>query len=1278
MDQFTDRDGQLRTKRVRDVHASVGSDILKKRERLNKHLNAFNSNGTRLTLDLTRLGQGGLVTYLRGKVLGATVVGTYDFEESVHGDAYNTISVINGFIRNKVATIPALIYDSVIVPTRLRTRLHRDRVQCFTRVDLFGYHNNSGRKSLITSVTLNASPARTRAARLARQSNLPGLNYEEKITLMTFDELARTSEQEAIGGEQDSLDLLHVTSGEVAHLFQGVKFSHAEVNVLFVLEPASRGTTQVVMGMMTKSLRKRINQFLFSGKDICGMQAADQRKFMRDHELKGLAKFIDIPESADNTRCFIRCLWMHKQFLTTGKYPRRISNQLEGEVSVFYHTIKDEFPHLSVTPVPLEHVSAYEKAVGFRIHILSFDHNFKPLFLGSHENIDDLCVLLHFESKTPNLPDHVVNISPSSLKLLFTAQQDDYCYTCGSPFKINKKRHPCELNVNRYLHEYPNNTGDIRTVLQAELEERCWSCHCIHPDIPPHIYQERTKRKGWRSCLMCNRILSRSCMQAHIHQNMCAYNQSCEKCHMPMTSPQTHQCPKFDKSGDSRCKKCYVDTREEANHRCLLPNLSAQDLLVHQVETRGPLYAFDFETTQDEQDDQRHVVNLAVAMEIGYPEARVFKTLDEFCRWMFSLRGVTLIAHNGRAFDFQFILRWAVDHPTEVGVKPNMITSGNKLLRVQWEFPMITSSGKIKFAKKKSDRANHTVTLLDSINFFPMPLRKLPKTFGFSDCVKGYFPHKSNSERKENRLDLARGEFPPVACFGPHPDADFLEWHAEQVALYSDLQLTYDQDKELLRYCIDDVRVLAKAVESFCDLAGSVTGLNPWSFPTIASFCHATWRHKFAPPIRLLHHSENEFIRRAFFGGRTETFKYKVELTQQQIDEGYTIQDYDVTSLYPATQISNQYPRHPPSWLTDHSLITELILSRTFFGFVSVELWWPDDLPMLYAPLFGEKKDGKLVFDLLPKKNYIVSHAELYKGIDLGYKFKVDGDALHFDPTKTTDAVFKSYIETFFKIKDKASVDGNEGLRAVAKYCLNNLWGKTAQNPDQESRELITTFGQLNDLMQRDDIYITNMMPLSADCFRISYRKKDLSMERESQSVTHMALGALTTSYARLHLYRYIEALGENLIYCDTDSVAFIQPPGEPLLPLGDQIGELTDEFVKEKAQHGPAIAFVSTGPKSYCYKFADGHEVKRAKGIRRSDQDYITFETMNNAVLYNESVEVPISFQIKQGGKGQHPFDLKTVEGTTKIFRYSPNQKRLRLAETETPFLIDSHPFTS
>ena len=50
------------------------------------------------------------------------------------------------------------------------------------------------------------------------------------------------------------------------------------------------------------------------------------------------------------------------------------------------------------------------------------------------------------------------------------------------------------------------------------------------------------------------------------------------------------------------------------------------------------------------------------------------------------------------------------------------------------------------------------------------------------------------------------------------------------------------------------------------------------------------------------------------------------------------------------------------------------------------------------------------------------------------------------------------------------------------------------------------------------------------------------------------------TTQARLKLYENLRELGESVLYCDTDSVIYIQNVNEPKrVKTGDYLGDLTD-----------------------------------------------------------------------------------------------------------------------
>ena len=74
-----------------------------------------------------------------------------------------------------------------------------------------------------------------------------------------------------------------------------------------------------------------------------------------------------------------------------------------------------------------------------------------------------------------------------------------------------------------------------------------------------------------------------------------------------------------------------------------------------------------------------------------------------------------LIAPNSKGYDAHFILKWLVDQ----GIKPYCIYNGAKIM-----FMEIPKLG---------------IRFIGSLNFFQMPLRAFPKTFGLNELKKDIF-----------------------------------------------------------------------------------------------------------------------------------------------------------------------------------------------------------------------------------------------------------------------------------------------------------------------------------------------------------------------------------------------------------------------------------------------------------------------------------------------------------------------------------------------------------
>ena len=73
-----------------------------------------------------------------------------------------------------------------------------------------------------------------------------------------------------------------------------------------------------------------------------------------------------------------------------------------------------------------------------------------------------------------------------------------------------------------------------------------------------------------------------------------------------------------------------------------------------------------------------------------------------------------------------------------------------------------------------------------------------------------------------------------------------------------------------------------------------------------------------------------------------------------------------------------------------------------------------------------------------------------------------------------------------------------------------------------------------------------------------------------------------------------LERLNRNALYYDTDSIISVSRPGQYDPPLGDYLGDLTNEL--KAGEH--IVEFVSGGPKNYAYRTNNGKEVCKVRGF--------------------------------------------------------------------------------
>lgn len=188
---------------------------------------------------------------------------------------------------------------------------------------------------------------------------------------------------------------------------------------------------------------------------------------------------------------------------------------------------------------------------------------------------------------------------------------------------------------------------------------------------------------------------------------------------------------------------------------------------------------------------------------------------DRFCSFLFSKRhkGYIGLAHCAKAFDSHFLLGYLVANAQT----PKVIFNGAKIMRLS--VPSLN------------------ISIIDSINFLPMALAKLPSCLGLDPTLrKGSYPHLFNTAANQGVVlpHLPDIWYYSVDFMNPEARQELLEWHSENY------YQVFDNDYELISYCASDVTILRAACVKFKNLVKSATTIEGLEVPGINVFVDST------------------------------------------------------------------------------------------------------------------------------------------------------------------------------------------------------------------------------------------------------------------------------------------------------------------------------------------------------------------------------------------------------------------------------------------------------
>jgi DNA polymerase type B, organellar and viral len=413
--------------------------------------------------------------------------------------------------------------------------------------------------------------------------------------------------------------------------------------------------------------------------------------------------------------------------------------------------------------------------------------------------------------------------------------------------------------------------------------------------------------------------------------------------------------------------------------------------------------------------------------------------------------------------------------------------------------------------------------------------------------------------------------------------------------------------------------------------------------------------------------------RDCLYGGRVNNVK---TYAQADTSKSEKILYYDVTSLYPHVLKNRAFPigRYKKNY---HGANIDEFDINSMNGIVKIKILAPDNL---YLPVLPVKMHNKLMFFLCFKcaneksqdlcthtdeeRSFIGTYVidEVRLAISKGYKILQVYEAWTYDMiSKTNDetsvGLFGQYVNLFLKTKQEASgyplwvtsdedrkkyiesykehegislepenIESNEGLRTLAKLCLNNFWGKFAENEERRMTVIIKEPHILNDYLTNETISVETIIPINDEILLLHYKFHE--EDTPSLNFANVIIAAFTTAHARIELYSYLDRLKDRILYFDTDSIIFKYQPGDPEIELSDYLGGMTDEL--EKFGEGSyAVEFVSGGPKNYSLNIWSTREnrfvtICKAKGITLNSEAVkkINFESIKKMILEPDSLQ--------------------------------------------------------
>lgn len=444
---------------------------------------------------------------------------------------------------------------------------------------------------------------------------------------------------------------------------------------------------------------------------------------------------------------------------------------------------------------------------------------------------------------------------------------------------------------------------------------------------------------------------------------------------------------------------------------------------------------------------------------------------------------------------------------------------------------------------------------------------------------------------------------------------------------YPDTELTPEE----IEYCQNDVLGLVEAITNEMGKDGD----NLYSIP-LTSTGYVRRDAKYAMRSVSPYYVKDmlpdfkvyTLLREAFRGGNTHANRYYTGMILENVKSA------DRSSSYPDVQINCKFPvsRFVPRETVSKQAIAMIKGGKHCFV-TRLALW---DVRLIHewwgAPYIPKDKCRNLKGAVID--NGRVLSAEYLEITITDIDFKIILDEYNFSSIRLFDThiarygdlppVYKSVINEYYHRKTELKgVEGREIEYMKSKNKLNSIYGMSAQNPVKQSVDFVG--GEFVDREQDPE---------------------QLLADANERAFLPYQWGVWTTSLARLRLEEGIKLAGRGFVYCDTDSVKYLDDiDWSAYNRQREQDSTRTEACAKDPKgvmhymgvyeQEETYSKFITMGAKKYAYQYEDGKThvtvagVNKRKGGAELDahgglsafkEGFIFTDAGGNELVYNDN----------------------------------------------------------